>query len=100
MNNYFKPGTWNMICALCGRKVKSDEIKKRWDGLYVCAEDFEVRHPLDFIRAIDDDSSVPYVNPEPANTFVQSNYRLLQENGFAIWQENSTIDDYSIIIRT
>lgn len=59
-----------MICAVCGRKVKSDEIKKRWDGVFVCKEDWEPRHPLDFIRAINDDSSVPYISDEPVDQFV------------------------------
>ncbi len=66
MRSYFKPGVWNVICQVCGRKVKSDQIKKRWDGILVCNEDFEVRHPLDFLRAINDDSSVPFTNPEPS----------------------------------
>lgn len=70
MNNYYKAGTWNCICSVCGKQVKSDEIVKRWDGLLVCRDDFEVRHSLDFIRAKGERGGVPFTAPEPADTFV------------------------------
>lgn len=68
--SYYKPGSWNVICQLCGRQFKSDEIRKRWDGLMVCHNDYETRHPLDFIRATPERASVPYTSPEPTDTFV------------------------------
>lgn len=70
MQNYFKAGTWNCICTVCGKQVKSDEIVKRWDGLLVCRDDFEVRHSLDFIRARPEKGMVPFTAPEPTDTFV------------------------------
>lgn len=70
MNNYYKSGSWNIICQVCGKKFKSDEIRKRWDGLLVCHSDYETRHILDFIKVRDDDPSVPYVAPEPADQFI------------------------------
>lgn len=69
MNNYYKSGCWNVICQVCGRKYKSDQIKKRWDGLLVCEEDYENRNILDFMRMPSDIQSVPYQNPEPADVF-------------------------------
>lgn len=74
MSNYYKPGTWNVICQLCGREFKSDEIRKRWDGLMVCSSDYETRHILDFIRTPPDRSSVPYTSPEPADNFINIIY--------------------------
>jgi hypothetical protein len=70
MQNYFKAGTWNAICSICGKLVKSDQIVKRWDGLLVCRDDFEVRHSLDFIRARPEKGNVPFTAPEPEDTFV------------------------------
>ncbi len=70
MDNYYKPGTWNVMCAVCGVKFKSDEIKKRWDGLLVCKEDYENRNILDFTRVKPEMGSVPYSNPEPADQFI------------------------------
>lgn len=67
---YFKSGSWNCICAVCGKQVKSDEILKRWDGLLVCKSDWESRHILDFFRPTSENISVPFVSPEPEDTFV------------------------------
>lgn len=81
---YYKPGTWNIICALCGVEFKSDEIKKRWDGLLVCNNDYENRNILDFTRVMPEMGSVPYSNPEPADQFVTINYLTLSTAGIAI----------------
>lgn len=59
---------------VCGVQYKSDEIKKRWDGLLVCKEDWEPRHSLDFLRATPERGSVPFSSPEPADTFVSVPY--------------------------
>lgn len=71
MNNYYKPGCWNVICAVCGRKFKSDKIHTRWDGLLVCESDYEHRHILDFLRSHPERAGVPYSNPEPADVFIE-----------------------------
>lgn len=68
--NYFKKGVWNVICDVCGVQYKSDEVLKRWDGMIVCKSDFEVRHPLDFIRSITEHSDIPFTRPEGADSFV------------------------------
>lgn len=70
MSNYYKPGSWNVICQVCGSKFKSDEVRKRWDGLIVCKDDFEQRHILDFIRVPEERNSVPYTAPEPSDQFI------------------------------
>lgn len=70
MQNYYKPGCWNVICTVCGSKFKSDEIKKRWDGALVCKDDWEPRHILDFIRPVTERAGVPFSNPEPTDVFV------------------------------
>jgi len=64
--NTYKHGQWNVLCQVCGFKYKSSDIKKRWDGLYVCEEDWEARHPADFFRGTKEDPSVPFVRPEDA----------------------------------
>lgn len=70
MQNYYKPGCWNVVCSVCGVQFKSDEIKKRWDGALVCKDDWEPRHILDFIKPKPERAGVPYAAPEPADTFV------------------------------
>lgn len=84
MKNYYKPGCWNVICQVCGVQFKSDEIKKRWDGALVCKDDWEPRHPMDFLRATPERGTVPFSNPEPTDTFVTVNYITSTVAGTAI----------------
>lgn len=72
-NTYYKQGEWNMICQSCGFKKKSGELKKRWDGLWVCADEWETRHPQDFIKTPNEDTSVPYTAPEQADVINTDN---------------------------
>ena len=69
MKNYYKSGSWNVICQLCGKKMKSSDVHKRWDGLLVCEDDYENRNILDFIRTHPEKLNVPYLNPEVPDQF-------------------------------
>ncbi len=50
-SNYYKEGSFNCICDVCGQKHKAQSMKQRWDGFMVCVDDFEQRHPQDFLKA-------------------------------------------------
>ena len=67
---YYIPGSWNVICDSCGKKIKASEAKQRWDGLIVCLEDFEMRQPQDFVKARADKITVPFTRPRPTDVFV------------------------------
>lgn len=67
--NWYKSGEWNVWCMVCNRKIKSGEALKRWDGLIVCPEDFENRHPLDFLRTRQERITVPYSAPTSFDQF-------------------------------
>ena len=67
---YYIPGSWNVICDSCGKKIKASEAKQRWDGLIVCPEDFEMRQPQDFVKARADKITVPFTRPRPTDLFV------------------------------
>lgn len=69
MQNYFKSGAWNVICDVCGRKFKNTDVRKRWDGLVVCSNDWESRHVADFIRVKPEKNNVKDPRPEQADTF-------------------------------
>lgn len=69
MHNYYKAGEWNVICDICGKKIKAGEAKHRWDGFIVCPSDFEYRHEQDFVRARQDKISVPFTRPRPVDIF-------------------------------
>lgn len=66
---YYIPGSWNVICDSCGKKIKASEAKQRWDGLIVCPEDFEMRQPQDFVKARADKITVPFTRPRPTDVF-------------------------------
>jgi len=64
MQNYFKSGTHNIICDVCGFKFKSDEVRTRWDGLVVCNQDFEYDHPQKHIRVRETGLAVDPIRPD------------------------------------
>lgn len=70
MKANYKPGQWNAICDICGFEFKSGELRKNWQGLMVCASDFEQRHPQELIRAVRDDPSTEWNRPEPPDIYV------------------------------
>ena len=71
MQNYPDLGNWNALCDSCGRKFKALDLKRRWDGLMVCTEDFELRHPQDFLRVQKERISVDFSRPYPTqDTFL------------------------------
>lgn len=67
---YYKPGDNNAVCDRCGKPFKASQLKKTWDGLWVCGPDWEPRHPQDFVRGVKDDQSVRISRPwgEPVYT--------------------------------
>jgi len=71
MRNHLIPGNWNALCDSCGRKFKALDLKRRWDGLMVCKEDYELRHESDFLRVQKEKITVEFSRPYPStDTFV------------------------------
>lgn len=60
----YKPGEWWAHCDVCGFKHHASDIKKRWDGLMVCPDDFESDHPQKFLRVQNETMNVPWVREE------------------------------------
>jgi len=67
-----KKGSWVGVCEVCRFKFHASDLKKRWDGLYVCNKDFELRHPSDFFRMTPDDQSVAFTSPESTDTEIDT----------------------------
>ena len=76
MHNYYKAGEWNVTCDVCSKKIKAGQAKKRWDGFIVCPDDYETRHPQDFVRARQDKISVPFTRPILPLIFKNVEYNL------------------------
>lgn len=72
--NHFVSGDWNVTCDICSKKIKASTSKQRWDGFIVCPEDFEQRHPQDFVKSKTDKVSVPFTRPIPTLVFTDTNY--------------------------
>ena len=70
MKNYHAPGDWNVITDCCGMKRKFSECLKQWNGLIVCREHYDPRHPLDFIKSTHDDQRVPIARPESTPVYL------------------------------
>lgn len=62
--DYYAQGDWNVACSECGRKRKSRQMVRNWQGQYRCPEHNEPRQPQDFARGVKDDMSVPFVQME------------------------------------
>jgi len=68
-SDYYAAGQWSVICDQCGKKFKSSQVKKQWDGLIVCKRCYDPRHPQDFVRGVKDDQSVPFTRTESTIAF-------------------------------
>ena len=75
MQSFYKPGSWNATCDVCGFVFKADALKKRWDNLMVCDADYELRNPQDFIKIPKEDSVPPWTRPaEDMSQYVVCNF--------------------------
>jgi len=67
--NTLSLGDWNALCDVCGFKFKASDLRERWDGMMVCEDDFEQRHPSDFYNPpLEDDDDTPWIRPDTAET--------------------------------
>lgn len=66
----YKPGDFWRICDRSGFKVRASETAREWNGLIVRKEDFEERHPQDFVRGRKDRQRVPDPRPEPTANII------------------------------
>ena len=57
-------GEFNAVCDRCSFKFKSSDLREEWQGLMVCKDCYEPRHPQDFLEGVPDDSSIPWSRPD------------------------------------
>jgi len=77
--DYYLGGDWNAYCARCGGKFKASQLRKQWQGYYVCSDDWEPRQPQDFVRSIREHPEVPW-SQNPADVFVSASAIVAFEN--------------------
>jgi len=66
----YEKGDWVALCDSCGRKFKASHLKRRWDGLMVCHEDWEPRQTQDYVRGKAEKQIPVWTRSEPADDFV------------------------------
>lgn len=66
---YFKHGSYNAICDVCGHKFKFHELKKDWRGLIVCKDDFEHDHPQKYTRVRESGLAVSIPRPRSTDIY-------------------------------
>jgi len=72
-NPGYIPGDNWVECDVCGMDIYASDSKKRWDGLIVCPDDWEVRHPQDFVRARKDKITADIIRTETEGIDVSPN---------------------------
>lgn len=71
MKHNYRSGQWLAICDRCGFEFLAKDLKRDWQGLMVCSNDYELRNPQDFIRIRPEKITPPWTRPEPEDVFVQ-----------------------------
>lgn len=71
-------GLWNVLCDDCGTKYKSNQVRKDWQGLYLCDgadtnQCWNPRHPQDHVRGKRDNQRVPFVRPQGEIVYLETN---------------------------
>ena len=56
-----------MQCDICGFHYRKSDMRKRWDGVWACNKDWEIRNPQDFVRGIKEKINVPVARPDPVD---------------------------------
>ncbi len=69
VSTYYKIGDWNNLCAECGAKFKSSELKLTWDGFRMCHTCWQPRNQQDFVRNVSVPKGVPWSQDRPPLSF-------------------------------
>lgn len=81
--DYYADGQWNCICDQCGKKFKSGQMRKQWDGLIVCRKCHDPRHPQDYVRGTKDVQTVPFTRPEAEYSFTD------EATAMSLWDDDA-----------
>jgi hypothetical protein len=72
-NPGYKPGDHWVQCDICASSVRSSDARLTWDNMVVCPDDWEPRHPQDFVRGRSDNMAAQgLVRTESEDVFVGS----------------------------
>lgn len=66
--HYFAPN----VCMVSGVKLPPGKLYKQWNGIRARREDYDDRHPQEFMRHVQERMGVPVPRPEPADHFISA----------------------------
>ena len=70
-----------LICQRSGFRVSVEEgLMQTWDGLWVRKEDWEPRHPQDFVRSRPETNQRGSVSPEQPDSFIRHGETVYAES--------------------
>ena len=73
LNPGYISGSHWAICDRCGSQFRAEDLRETWDNLWVCEDDWETRHPQDFIRVKAERISVDQpIRPEDTSNLIAS----------------------------
>ena len=88
----WKSGDWYVSCDVCSKQIYASDSLRRWDGMIVCKEDFETRHPQELIKHRTDNQSVPFTRPEATEIFNEYygfiDFWTVKDNVDFVWTYN------------
>lgn len=76
--NYFVPFASNTVCDITGWKVKSTQVRRQWDGLYVIPAAWSERQPQDF---------APNIIPTAIYPNTRFQYPIVEGNETPDWND-------------
>tara|TARA_R110000751_G_scaffold249031_3_gene348780 strand:+ start:1658 stop:1972 length:315 start_codon:yes stop_codon:yes gene_type:complete len=53
----YQQGNHWVECQRCGFDYREDNMRMEWTGLKVCGDCWEIRHPQDFVRGVEDNQA-------------------------------------------
>lgn len=63
--DFFAPGDWNIICSICGTKLKAGEAVQNWQGMWRHPKCNEPRQPQDFVMPLPQkEMSIPFTQKD------------------------------------
>jgi hypothetical protein len=63
-NDNYRKGDNLCICDLCSLQFHASELRKMWNGMYACKDDWEERHPCDRPPKPSKPRKLPFTRPE------------------------------------
>jgi len=71
-NDKYRKGGFYRISDRSGERVRASDTVKEWNGAIVSKDEYEARHPQDFVRGKADKQSVP--DPRPAESVANASF--------------------------